>query len=167
MTKHQIELVSKLMLKNISKEKFAKEFNCSSSYVKELLEVAYNEKNADDVDYLLHIVFTFNLVTSDYSDLLCRLMDAPWHFKHEDIASLFQSYKFHQGIEYLYKAALTRHEYLDFDEAYALAVKCIWALGAINTHDSISKLELLTKSENEIIRDNAKYQLNRLRDVKS
>jgi hypothetical protein len=159
-TEHQKELVVQLMRKTISNEQFAKEFDCSSSNIKDLLEVAYQEENADDVDYLLFLVFSFNLVTADYSDLLCRLMDAEWHYKHEDIASLFQQNRFHQGVDYLYNAALTQHEYLDFDEAFALAVKCIWALGAINTPDSIRKLELLTESENEVIRNNAVYQLD-------
>lgn len=58
-----------------------------------------------------------------------------------------------------YKTALTKFDYLDFDEAYALAVKCIWALGDINSEDSRRKLELLTEFQNEIIRDNAIKQL--------
>lgn len=162
MKEQQIKLITKLMRNSISKEQFVKEFNCNPVSIKSLLETAYLEKNEDDIDYLFYILFTFNLVTDEYVDLLCRLMDAPWHHNHEDIASIFQSFEFHQGVECLYRAALTQHKYLEYDEAYALAVKCIWALGAINTPDSIKKLQLLTESKNEIIRSNAINQLSRI-----
>lgn len=55
-----------------------------------------------------------------------------------------------------------RLPFLEFDEAFALAVKCIWALGDINTPESREKLRLLSQSDNEIIRDNAINQLNRI-----
>jgi hypothetical protein len=76
---------------------------------------------------------------------------------------LFQKLKSPQTIECLYKTALTQFDYLEFDEAFALAVKCIWALGDINTIEARQKLELLTQSENKIIKENAIQQLNRNR----
>ncbi|RAP28784.1 hypothetical protein C2W64_04370 [Brevibacillus laterosporus] len=161
MTDKERELIDQLIGETISKEQFALEFNVDSTYVKQLLEVAYDEKNEDDVDFLNYVIFGFNLVTEDYVDLLCRLMYAPWHHQHEDIATIFQSFRFPQTVECLYKTAQTQFEYLEYDDSYALAVKCIWALGDINTEESRKKLELLSVSENEIIRENALKQLQR------
>lgn len=88
-------------------------------------------------------------------------MKEPWHHQHEDIATLLDFLKSPNSIECLYKITLTEFEYLSYDDSYALALKCIWALGNINTEESKQKLELLSKSENEIIRQNARKQLER------
>ena len=88
-------------------------------------------------------------------------MNESWHFQHENIASIFQKIKSPKTTDSIYKAAHTQFEYLEYDEAFALAVKCVWALGDIHTPESREKLELLAQSEEEIIRTNAIYQLNR------
>ncbi len=61
----------------------------------------------------------------------------------------------------LYKAALAHLDYLEYSEVSPLVVKCIWALGDINTSESRKKLELLAQSQNQVIQDNAISQLNR------
>lgn len=161
---YERKMVEELIINSITKEQFISNFTVNirknPDYILQLLQIAYNEKNAGDVDFLLYLILAFNLITQDYIDLLCKLMDAPWHYMHEDIAAIFQSFEFPEGSECLYRAALSHYEYLTYDEALALAVKCIWALGAIDTIDSKKKLELLTQSDNEIIRKNAIYQLN-------
>lgn len=159
------ELLHKLMSRAITPDIFLKEFTVDVSknplYVRELLEKAYLEHEANDVEYLLIALFRFQLFIEDYIDILCKLMIETWHYQHENIASIFQKIKSPRTIECLYKTALTQFEYLEFDEAYALAVKCIWALGEINTIESREKLNLLLQSENEIIKENATNQLNR------
>nr|WP_240982708.1 HEAT repeat domain-containing protein [Streptomyces sp. S3(2020)] len=52
-------------------------------------------------------------------------------------------------------------EYLDWDENRALAVKAIWALGAIPGPEAREALEGLRDDEDEIIRENAVKQLAR------
>jgi len=47
--------------------------------------------------------------------------------------------------------AITEHPYLEYDEAKALAVKCIWALGALGSAEAVEKLKLLARSNNFII----------------
>lgn len=170
MIQREREIIIKLIRKEINKEQFLQLFfkdtiSCSN-YIKQLLEVAFEEKEADDIDYLVYVVFALNLVTDEYINLLIKLMYAPWHYTHEDIATIFQSFKFPQTIKCLYDTALTQFEYLEFDDSFALAVKCIWALGEINTVESKEKLTLLAKSENEIIKENAINQLNRKKPIK-
>lgn len=165
MTNVEIELVKKLMRKSISKAEFLRDFTVdvtqNPSYIVKLLEEAYSKKLANEVEYSLFIGFSFNLFSKDFVDVLGKLIESHWHFQHENIAIIFQKLKSPDSIKYLYKTALTQFDYLDFDEAFALAVKCIWALGDINTEDSKGKLKVLAESENEIIRDNAIKQLER------
>lgn len=165
MTNKERDLLHKLMIRAVTPEVFAKSFTVDISknpgYIRELLEIALLENEADDVEYLLVAIFHFELFVEDYVDILCKLMNDTWHFQHENIAMIFQKIKSPKTIDCLYNAALTQFEYLEFDEAFALAVKCIWALGDINTLESREKLKLLTQSEYKIIKDNAINQLNR------
>lgn len=165
MTQKERELVRQLIKKSVSKEYFLENFTVNilenSNYITQLLEVAYNERQPNDVDYLLHIGFTFKLFTEEYLGILCKLIESTWHEQHENIAGIFQFLKSKQSIESLYKTAITQFDYLDYDDSYALAVKCIWALGDINTNESRQKLEILSESDNEIIKQNALRQLER------
>ena len=165
MTDKERDLLHKLMTRAVTPEAFKTSFTVDISknpgYIRELLEIALFQNEADDVEYLLIAIFRFKLFVEEYVDVLCKLMNETWHFEHEDIASLFQSIKSPKTIDCLFNAAQTQFQYLEFDEAFALAVKCIWALGDINTIESREKLKLLALSENKIIRDNAIYQLNR------
>ncbi len=165
MTNKERELLHKLMTRAVTPEVFSKSFTIdiykNPGYIRELLEVALLQNEANDVEYLLTAIFHFELFVEDYVDILCKLMNETWHFQHENIAMIFQKIKSPKTIDCLYNAALTQFDYLEFDEAFALAVKCIWALGDINTLESKEKLKLLTQSENKIIKDNAINQLNR------
>jgi hypothetical protein len=51
--------------------------------------------------------------------------------------------------------------YLEFDEARALAVKAVWALGGIQDPAAREALESLTTSANDIVAENAVAQLQR------
>lgn len=52
-------------------------------------------------------------------------------------------------------------DYLDYDDSYSLAVKCIWALGAIGTDNSRDRLKKLASSGQKIVEEAAAHQLNR------
>jgi len=78
---------------------------------------------------------------------------------HEDIASLLQGIRSPGSIDELYKTALTRFDYLDYDDSYSLARKCIHALGDINTAESKEKLAMLAGSGIPIIKEAAEKQL--------
>ncbi|MBB2749926.1 UNVERIFIED_ORG: HEAT repeat protein [Rhizobium aethiopicum] len=63
--------------------------------------------------------------------LLLQLLQEGWHFKHEDVVSALADLKAPEAVEALYKVTYWVPSYLEFDDARALAVKAIWALGAI------------------------------------
>ena len=116
MTDLERELIRSYMKKAITEEQFLNNFTenvqTNSVYMLKLLKLAYKENNEKDVDYLLFIVFAFNLITEEYIGLLCKLMSSTWHHSHEDIASIFQAFRFPQTVECLNKTALTQFEYL-------------------------------------------------------
>lgn len=167
MNENERKLIFKLVLNEISEQEFLCEFTVNivhhPNYIFELLERAYIEENAEDVEHALGLAARFNLFTQKDVDILCKLLEAHWHYKHEDIAQRLQHLKSPDAIECLYRTVLTKFDYLDWDNSYSLARKCMWALGDINTNESKKKIELLAESEDEEIRAYAFEQLNRKR----
>ena len=90
------------------------------------------------------------------------LSEASWHFKHEDIVSTLDYLGDNRSVEALYAAALAKFDYLNFDEAYALAVKAIYALRNIGSPEAIEKLKILSESNNEVIAHNATKRLKEI-----
>jgi hypothetical protein len=113
-----------------------------------------------------------------HADALARLLAEDWHLAHEDLASSLQDLArgSREGsrddgpapewtpdiLDALYQAAVANHPYLDFDDNFALARKCAWALGQIRTPAAVEKLRLLATSDNPVIRDHAREQFERL-----
>lgn len=165
MNDNERKLILELGLDKITEDEFTEKFSVdirsNPDYVEKLLICAYNEKNADDVEYSLTVAYKFNLITERYVDILCKLLESSWHYRHEDIAKILQSMKSPSSIEYLYRTALTKFEYLEYDNSYALARKCMWALGDIGTDKAIERLKLLANSEDEELRGYAIEQFNR------
>jgi hypothetical protein len=162
MTEQQKKLILDLSLGNISLDEFSKKYSehIDSEYVLMKLRMAFEKQDASGVEYALLLGFFFKLFNKDYTDLLNNLIQEDWHFKHEDIASVLQQIKSPSSIEALYNSALKRLEYLDYDDSYALARKCIHALGEIHTEYSKEKLQLLAESDIPIIKEKAEKQLN-------
>ena len=126
-----------------------------------LLENAYSEHHADDVERILALSYIFEILDENFVDILCRLLESDWHYRHESVASALQLLAPPEAADCLYRTAIRPpYEYLEYSDVYPLSVKCIWALGDINTKKSREKLKLLEKSDNEIIREKAWRQLN-------
>ncbi|MDQ1088913.1 HEAT repeat domain-containing protein [Siphonobacter sp. SORGH_AS_1065] len=92
----------------------------------------------------------------DYTDILLHLLDEKWHISEEDIVSVLEFIKDPKSVDKLYEVAV---DVPDYDEMRALAKKCIYALGAVNTPEAIQKLKLLEESDDPIIKENATFQL--------
>jgi len=155
-------LIKKLIGGEITDPEFLDLFNGNvdnNRYFDNLLEVICGEKNKDDLGLIFYVGFTFDLFKERHLEMLNQLITESWHKVHEDIAGILQYFKSNSSVEGLYKAAVTKFEYLHYTNA--LAVKCIWALGEINTLDSKEKLKLLSKSKEKEITKNALNQLKR------
>lgn len=164
------ENIINLMKEIISKDEFLSiekldENEIRQSVYKELV-IAINEEDEIRVDELIYLVFHFNLLIQQMDKILIYLLGCDWHKQHENIAMLLQRSKPPSSIDVLYETAIKEYKYLEYDEAYALAVKCIWALGDIGTEYAKQKLQLLLNSDVTIIKENAQKQLNRLKEIK-
>lgn len=159
------KLVVDLANEKISKKEFLSIFNLSeksiSKYIEDKLEEIYTSKQFKYLEDYITISYCFvKNLNEDIVSLLCNILMEKCHFQHEDIVFLLEIIKSPTSIEYLYKTALTKFDYLDYDDSYALAVKCIWALGEINTIESKKMLEKLKESDNDVIKKEALNQLN-------
>ncbi len=125
-----------------------------------VLEAAYETKNAEDLEYALIIGFVFGF-GPEHEDILCHLVEADWHFRHEDVVSALDDLRSPSAVTALSRATQWIPEYLDFDEYRALAVKAIWALGKLPGEDVESKLQALALSDNPILKKNALNRLER------
>jgi HEAT repeat protein len=98
-------------------------------------------------------------VDKDFTPLLLILIDSKWHTFEEDIVSLLEEVADPRATEKLYQIAVNIP---DYDDMRALAKKCMWALRAINTKESIEKLTTLKNHNDEIISENAVFMLQNL-----
>ena len=94
---------------------------------------------------------------ADYTEILLSLLDQDWHTSEEDVVGILEQIKDPKSINKLYEVAI---KIPDYDDMRALAKKCIWALSAINTSESIEKLKLLQMFDDPIVRENATFQLD-------
>lgn len=65
----------------------------------------------------------FNI--SPFAELLCTVITADWHFKHEDMAMQPGEIKSSETIDCLFNAANLRFAYLDYDETFQLSRKIL------------------------------------------
>ncbi|CAL2105580.1 conserved hypothetical protein [Tenacibaculum sp. 190524A02b] len=98
----------------------------------------------------------------DFTDVLLKILNEDWHYSHEDIVEVLDLIKDPRSIEPLYKLIIEDDE----DEMKSLSKKCMYALRSINNADSINKLKLLEESDEEIIRENASFLLEKIRTQK-
>jgi len=124
------------------------------------LKKAFFEKNSEAIEQLIDDI-DFSENVSDYTEILCQLLVADWHIKHEDIAFILEDIRDPLAVDYLYIAAQKNLEYLSYDDSRQLAKKCIWALWKIGTEEAIAKIEQLATFEDNIVRGYAVNQLNK------
>jgi hypothetical protein len=162
MTEIEKKLILEFSLQKINIDEFLQNYSkvVDSNHVLQLLIEAYNQKDSSEVEYALLLGFIFNTFSNEYVEVLCKLIQEEWHYKHEDIALVLQELKSPVSVDALYMAALKKLDYLGYDDSFALARKCIHALGDINTESSKEKLKLLAISDILIIREKAEKQLN-------
>ncbi len=124
-----------------------------------LLEDAAGSENPDDIECAL-IVLSAAGIFADAALLLIALLELPWHRKHEDVAHALQILKDPRAIDALYQGALSKHDYLAYDESHGLARKCTWALADIGTPEAFEKLQLLAKCGNPMIEGHAQQRID-------
>ena len=97
--------------------------------------------------------------SNKFSEIFCKLLQADWHYKHEDIAQILQGLKDPSTVDCLYRAAELQFDYLNYDDTFGFARKCTWALADIGTPEAKAKLQQSARSSNDF---GAKYAQKRL-----
>lgn len=164
MTAEQQNLVHDLANGRITREVFLSKYPTTESgreLSTRLLKTGFLEKNASDVQFALAIGFVFG-VSPSQAETLRHLIGADWHTAHEDVVSALDELRDGGAVEALFEATQMVPEYLEFDDARALAVKAIWALGNIGNATAREKLKIIADSNDEILQRNALKQLDRI-----
>lgn len=152
-----------LALRRISEKDFAGRFlvpfESYKVFINGTLASSLDTKDPDDVEYSLQLLFIFKLYDSSLDSVITRLLLEKWHFKHEDLVGLVQTYCIKGTEESLFQLAGIQFAYLDYDENFGLARKCTWALATLNSPEAAEKLQQLADGSNEIIRAYARKRL--------
>jgi hypothetical protein len=133
-------------------------------YAAELLAEAVHHHDADLVEAALGLMFGFDQLGARFVPVLCELLVADWHTRHEDIARALQLLRDPAAVPALRRAAELDFPYREYDEFRALSRKCMWALIDIRTDEAVRALESLTESNDAIVRDLAAYHLAKVRN---
>jgi hypothetical protein len=148
---------------NISRDEFLRAYPVNveqdSKHIQQLLSDALSCKQAEDVECALLLGFEFGF-SADCVDVLCRLLDADWHQKHEDIVRVLQQLRSPSSVDALCRATSMRHQYLEYNDSTALAIKCVWALSKIGTQAALDKLKFIVDNdEREEVKATARSRL--------
>lgn len=165
MTNEEKQIVNKFYFNEISKKQFLEQYPVdlkeNERHIYLSLKEAFDKQSEDALNLALTLaIFSINIIyTDEFVELLCLLLKAKWHHQHENIVTMLQGIKSPKSIESLYDTALTKFDYLEYDDSIPLAIKCIHALGDINTEYGKEKLRLLMESDVPIIKEKAEKQL--------
>ncbi|MFF0725310.1 HEAT repeat domain-containing protein [Streptomyces sp. NPDC004134] len=125
-----------------------------------LLRDAIARQYGDGVELALIVSAAFGLTPEHYG-LFKELCYADWHTTHEDVVSALGEWRDPDSVDTLLHMADWVPDYLDYDEARALATKAVWALGGIPGPEADRALERLREEDDPIVRGEAERQIAR------
>jgi HEAT repeat protein len=146
----------------MSRERFLREFGAADGVALglDLLRDAVDRRDPLDVELALIVGFNYGFSDGHLQSLL-TLAFADWHQRHEDVASALGQLRSPASVDALEHLTRWIPAYLEFDEARALAVKAIWALGGINSEAARRALTSIADSPCSILAKAAVAQLQR------
>lgn len=163
--KSQRDLILDLLSGRVDEDQFLRRFlldpNDKATITQKVLDAAVELRSVSDVAFGMYLGSRFGLSEAE-AELLTTLLEADWHQSHEDVAAALERLKSPAAIDALYRTALKKYDYLAYDDASALGVKCIWALGKTGGPRAVERLRDSSRLGNRILRANARKQLIRL-----
>jgi hypothetical protein len=117
---------------------------------KEQLLRAMEARDPDAFERALEFAYEVGL-SRELARLLADALLMPWHARHEDLALALQTLRDPLTVDAIFEAALSKHDYLAYDDSLALARKCTWALADIGTAEARKRLEQLASGANSTI----------------
>lgn len=158
------KLLNSLISGAITNEEFIRQYsidaNIDDEYCLRLFEEGFDTESSEIIEEGIIVGTTVDCFSNKFSNIFCKLLQEDWHFKHEDIARILQDLRDSSTVDCLFNAAQLHFEYLDYDDTYQFARKCIKALSAIDNDAAINKLQLLAQSNTPEIRKYAAKELN-------
>jgi hypothetical protein len=139
---------------------YAAQHRVDLGHCRQLLRKAIGRKSADELEHAITICTLFRIFSPQFSDLLCEALRADWHVSHEDLAMIMAEIKDPATVACLSEMSTRRFSYLEYDDTFQFARKCIKALSAIDSKEAINGLQMLAKDENGIIAAYALKELN-------
>jgi HEAT repeat protein len=115
------------------------------------LRDAIDRQDADDAEAALAVGSVFGQ-DRRWSRPLIELLDSEWHKLHEDAAFTIGEVAGSEAVQALVRATHWVPEYLEYDEARALAVKAIHSLGKIPGREAETALRNLLEHEDHALR---------------
>lgn len=104
------------------------------------------------LDAVMQVLWHFASFDTNYTLTLCEIGEEDWHDLHEDVVSMLQELRDPPSVEALFRIANSAHPYLEYDDAYALAVKCCYALRDIGDDLAHAKLSILASDDRDPVR---------------
>jgi hypothetical protein len=161
------ELLSSLALGQISHDSFVRRVldtaPVAGDVVEAMLAKAYSSHDGLDVQFSLALLQGVNIRHLHVSwQILCKLMRADWHYSHEDLAMLLAEMRESESVDCLLEASRFRLPYLEYDETFQLARKCIKALSKIGTAAALEGIRELSHDSNAVIASYADKELQRI-----
>jgi hypothetical protein len=123
-----------------------------------VLEAAVRLQNGDLAETAVFQAFSSGL-HAVHSQLLIILAEAPWHSRHEDVVRALQQLHSPAAVDALERTAYAVHNYLAYDDGFALARKCTWAPADIGTPEAQQALTRLASGDNAVIASYAQKRL--------
>lgn len=140
-------------------KKYPPDGKIDEEFCLDLLKAAFRDNDDEKVEDAITIAAALNVFSTKFSGIFCDLLQENWHHSHEDIARTLQDLADDSTVECLFNAAQIQFAYLDYDDTYQFARKCIKALSAINNEAAIQKLRRLSENEIAEIRQYALKEL--------
>lgn len=167
MTGKQIRILDEYYSGKLSRGRFFQEFGKEIEdieFVKRELKQAIKSKNEDHIERAISLIWFYHDYSKFIDELNCLLVE-PNHKSHQVITKTIQDLKNPKSVPFIKMALESNFEYLKytFSDSDAIAKWFSWALFSIGTEEAINLIKEYTKSEDEGIRNEMIYRLNKVK----
>ena len=132
-------------------------------FIKRVLNNSINTKNKEDIEQAINLLWLHGDYT-EFVDELNILLLEPNHTTHQAITKAIQDLKNPKSVPYIRKALESNFDYLEYtsSDSEVIAKWFSWALYSIGSKEAIELIKEYTKSNNEGIRKEMMYRLNKV-----
>lgn len=166
MTEVQIQKLEEYYSGNLPRQKFLEEFGEEISnveFIKTELRLAIESEDQEIIERAISILWFSNDYNS-FIDELNILLTNPNHVSHQEITKTIQDLQNPKSIPFIKQALESNFDYLEYtySDSGAIAKWFSWALYSIGTDDAIEVMKHFSNSDDQGIRNEMIYRLNKV-----